>query len=130
MASKQVTSCSAVTVPSFSPYESIPQTSAIWTDRKFDGIKKWVLTEKVHGANLSLTAWMETSENVKVKIGKRKGFLQEREVFFGLQSQVELIEQIKKGAERVFHALSKENPNLWAVIVYGELFGGIPNLTS
>ena len=112
------------TPPPFSPYESIPQTSAIWTDRKFDAIKKWVLTEKIHGANLSLTAWMEYSEAVKVKIGKRKGFLQEGEVFFGLQSQVGLVEQIKKGAERVFHTLSKGNPHIWAVIVYGELFGG------
>ena len=112
--------------PPFCCYEKMAESSSLWRGREFDAIKKWIALEKVHGANFSLTAWQEGGGGglVKVKMGKRSGYLEEQENFFGIHSQVELQRRLMEGARRVFRALAERTAQLWAVIVYGELFGG------
>lgn len=111
--------------PPFSCYEKMAESSRKWKGKDFDAIKMWVALEKIHGANFSLTAWQDEGGGpVKVKLGKRSGYLEEHESFFGIQSQLELQRRLKEGARKVHGLLFERIADLSAVVVYGELFGG------
>lgn len=76
---------------------------------------KWVVTEKVHGANFSFIY-----EQKKLKFAKRKEYLRWTDDFFGFQLMVQKMEaQLLLLFEQLDSKL-----NAFRYIVYGELFGG------
>ncbi len=76
---------------------------------------KWVVTEKVHGANFSFVY-----ENRTLKFAKRKEYLSWNDDFFGFQL---IVNKLEDRILRLFEDLSSaEKANKY--IVYGELFGG------
>lgn len=76
---------------------------------------KWVVTEKVHGANFSFVY-----ENRVLKFAKRKQYLSWDDDFFGFQL---VVNQIEARMVQLFEDLSL-NYTGTKYIVYGELFGG------
>jgi len=78
---------------------------------------KWVVLEKIHGANFSFVI-----NGNNVKAAKRTGFLDEN--FFGVQASG-LIESLQKPCLKAYQAIIKENPNIDTVTIFGELFGGL-----
>jgi Rnl2 family RNA ligase len=103
----------------FSEYEKMPNTLKKLGLDSNDLSKiekyKWVVTEKVHGANFSFVY-----ENNILKFAKRKDYLSWSEDFFGYQLVVhELVNKIL----RLFEYLSTE-VKASKLVVYGELFGG------
>ncbi len=81
--------------------------------------KKWIVLEKVHGANFSFIYENKTD---KISCGKRTGIIQPGEHFYCYETILdETIPKIKIIIDEI-KALNKLFDN---VIVYGELFGGI-----
>ena len=76
---------------------------------------KWVVTEKVHGANFSFIY-----EDKTLKFAKRKEYLSWNDDFFGFQL---VVNQIEDQTLELFEDLSTQiEANKY--IIYGELFGG------
>lgn len=76
---------------------------------------KWVVTEKVHGANFSFVYSDGT-----LKYAKRKEFLSWNDDFFGFQA---VVHELEDRLLKMFEALAlREGKPDW--ILYGELFGG------
>ena len=46
-------------VVEFTAYEKMPEDTNCWGSRELGAVKKWVATEKIHGANLSFTVVCE-----------------------------------------------------------------------
>lgn len=103
----------------FSTYEKMPNNfkKLGLTESDFSSMDKlkWVVTEKVHGANFSFVY-----ENGNLKFAKRKEFIDWKDDFFGFQLVVS--EQEDK-LLRLFETLSSQVEGT-RYIVYGELFGG------
>ncbi|MDR2237854.1 MAG: 2'-5' RNA ligase [Chryseobacterium sp.] len=76
---------------------------------------KWVVTEKVHGANFSFIY-----ENGNLKFAKRKEYLNWTDDFFGFQL---VVSKLEDNILRLFEYLSSEITGE-KYMVYGELFGG------
>jgi Rnl2 family RNA ligase len=76
---------------------------------------KWVVTEKVHGANFSFIY-----ENGHLKFAKRKEYIQWKDDFFGFQL---VVTKLEDRLLRLFEYLSAQTAAT-KYIVYGELFGG------
>ena len=99
-------------------YPKIAYNSVSW-DAKYKKEKKWVVTEKVHGANFSV---IYDVNQTSIKYAKRTGILQDNDSFFGYMSIVPaLLPQI----ELIKHLISSKYTSINTFIVYGELFGGI-----
>ena len=79
------------------------------------GKLKWVVTEKVHGANFSFVY-----EGRKLLFAKRKDYLKWTDDFFGFQTVVNDIE------DRIIRLFEQLQIDITAdrFIIYGELFGG------
>lgn len=78
---------------------------------KANSIDKWVVTEKVDGANFSITA-----DKNGIKLGKRSGFLGENENFFNISKH-------KHKLEPVIEVLSLHSKFYQNITIYGEYFG-------
>ncbi|MFB6456791.1 RNA ligase family protein [Chitinophaga sp. Hz27] len=76
---------------------------------------KWVVTEKIHGANFSFVY-----ENHRLLYAKRKDYLQWTDDFFGFQL---VVARLEERIIRLFEQLSQDMP-ADRYIIYGELFGG------
>ncbi|NML39947.1 2'-5' RNA ligase [Chitinophaga sp. G-6-1-13] len=76
---------------------------------------KWVVTEKVHGANFSFVY-----EDHQLLFAKRKAYLQWSDDFFGFQA---VVADMEEQVVRFFEHLKQEVP-AQRYILYGELFGG------
>lgn len=76
---------------------------------------KWVVTEKVHGANFSFVY-----ENGSLKFAKRKEYLNWSDDFFGFQL---VVSKLENNILRLFEKLSSDIA-AEKYIIYGELFGG------
>lgn len=76
---------------------------------------KWVVTEKIHGANFSFVY-----EDYKLRYAKRKDYLTWSDDFFGFQTVVAEMEGRVIG---LFEQLRLDIPAR-KYIIYGELFGG------
>lgn len=101
--------------PKFSPYQKISdQVDKYVLDKNskiFHNKSKWVVTEKVHGANFSVYY-----NNGKVSFGKRNALLEEDDWFYSYQ----LIKpQLIKNITLLSNIMNGPN-----IVVYGELFGG------
>lgn len=103
----------------FSEYEKMPKDlnklgHDIKVFNKFNTLK-WVVTEKVHGANFSFVY-----EGKKLAYAKRKEYLAWGDDFFGFQ---EVAQQMEDNVLGLFEELSLCMPGD-KYILYGELFGG------
>ena len=105
---------------SFVSYEKISESTITWENdeaalRRLQKLT-WVATEKIHGANFSLSY-----DGESLRCAKRKAFLEEDQDFFGYQ-------RVREGLEEkipaLFLALQESIPELSSITVYGELFGG------
>lgn len=108
-----------VRVSSFSEYEkmskSLQKLGLSERDCKRLDRVKWVVTEKVHGANFSFIY-----EDGRLKFAKRRDYLKWQDDFFGFQ----LVAQRQEGAIlKLFERLAVDIPAS-RYIIYGELFGG------
>lgn len=103
----------------FSEYEKMPKNlNKLGQDIKvFNELNKlkWVVTEKVHGANFSFVY-----EDRKLSYAKRKQYLEWGDDFFGFQEVAHHIEDKILG---LFEELAS-NRQANKYILYGELFGG------
>lgn len=103
----------------FSSYEKMPNNLKKLGLNENDfyqlGKLKWVVTEKVHGANFSFIY-----ENGQLKFAKRKEYLKWTDDFFGFQLVVKKIE------DNVLHLFEQLSSDISGkkFILYGELFGG------
>ncbi|SIS73980.1 RNA ligase family protein [Chryseobacterium gambrini] len=103
----------------FSGYEKMPNNLKKLGLSESDFSKmeklKWVVTEKVHGANFSFVY-----ENGSLKFAKRKEYLNWTDDFFGFQLVVSKLEN------NILPLFEKLSSNIAAekYIIYGELFGG------
>lgn len=103
----------------FSGYEKMPNNlkKLGLNENDFSQMEKlkWVVTEKVHGANFSFIY-----ENGNLKFAKRKEYLNWTDDFFGFQL---VVSKLEDNILRLFEHLSSEIAGE-KYIVYGELFGG------
>lgn len=76
---------------------------------------KWVVTEKIHGANFSFVY-----EDHQLLYAKRKDFLEWTDDFFGFQA---VAAEMEDRVLALFEQLSRDIPAS-RYILYGELFGG------
>lgn len=76
---------------------------------------KWIVTEKIHGANFSFVY-----ENRRLLYAKRKEYLQWNDDFFGFQA---VAAEMEDRIISLFEQLQQDIP-AQRYIVYGELFGG------
>ena len=77
---------------------------------------KWVVTEKVHGANFSFWVYkdLETKE-INIKCAKRSGWIEEDEKFFNYKS---VLEKYRPMLEKL------RDDQLDDFVIYGEMYGG------
>lgn len=103
----------------FSGYEKMPNNlkKLGLNENDFSQMEKlkWVVTEKVHGANFSFVY-----ENGNLKFAKRKEYLNWTDDFFGFQL---IASKLEDNILRLFEKLSNEITGE-KYIVYGELLGG------
>lgn len=103
----------------FSEYEKMPKDfRKLGQDTKtFSEMNKlkWVVTEKVHGANFSFVY-----QDKKLAYAKRKEYLSWNDDFFGFQEVASRLEDI---VLQLFEKLSMDR-QADKYIIYGELFGG------
>ncbi|WP_394665445.1 RNA ligase family protein [uncultured Chryseobacterium sp.] len=103
----------------FSGYEKMPNNLKKLGLSESDFSKmeklKWVVTEKVHGANFSFAY-----ENGSLKFAKRKEYLNWTDDFFGFQL---VVNKLENNILRLFEKLSSDIA-AEKYIIYGELFGG------
>ncbi len=104
-------------MPTYLPYDKIASRTSEWSlteaDARALSRATWVLTEKVHGANMG---W--TSDGREVRVAKRKAWLEPEVDFFG---HTHLIPALVP-ALHALHALLGARDR--RVLVYGEVFGG------
>lgn len=103
----------------FSGYEKMPDSLKKIGLNESDMLKmeklKWVVTEKIHGANFSFSY-----EDNQLKYAKRREYLNWTDDFFGFQI---VVGRLESKMVRLFEELRMMNPGS-LYIVYGELFGG------
>ncbi|MCX8526171.1 2'-5' RNA ligase [Chryseobacterium formosus] len=103
----------------FSGYEKMPNNlkKLGLSENDFSQMEKlkWVVTEKVHGANFSFIY-----EKGTLKFAKRKDYLSWTDDFFGFQL---VVNKLEDNILSLFEQLSNEIIGE-KYIVYGELFGG------
>lgn len=100
-------------------YEKMPKSlkSLNLTEKELHDLNKlkWVVTEKIHGANFSFVY-----EDRKLLYAKRKEYLKWKDDFFGFQ---EVVAEMEDSVTALFEQLRQDVPG-HRYIIYGELFGG------
>ncbi|WP_051203196.1 RNA ligase family protein [Hugenholtzia roseola] len=106
--------------PTFKPYEKIAEQPAEYplTEAHYRQMQKatWVVTEKIHGANLAVIV-----EESRLFFAKRKMLLEKDDDFFGY---FPLLDSKKAQFRTLYQQLKAEYPQLDTLQIYGELFGG------
>lgn len=106
----------------FSEYEKMPEDTNCWVGKKLKSIKKWVVLEKIHGANFSF--YITKSSPDQVSIAKRDALLAGSTNFFGI-NYCDLIPQVSENLKQIYKLLTATNSkDIEQLILYGELFGG------
>ncbi len=104
----------------YSRYEKIREnfSNLKLTKSEQDEFKKnkWVVTEKIHGANFSIH-----TNGKNISFAKRKDLLTEGEDFFG---HLSLIENLKPKILNLFSLIKEKYSTTVQISVYGEIFGG------
>lgn len=104
----------------FERYQKIQDNRQNWKldthiERKL-GSLKWVVTEKIHGANLCIM-----SDGHRVKLAKRKGLLDVDDDFFGVWR---LLPNLEAPILALFEHIKQHDQTIQQLNLYGELFGG------
>ena len=104
----------------FDRYQKINDSRSAWHLQP-DALRalsrlEWVVTEKIHGANLCFM-----TDGQDIAIAKRKAILTPDDPFFGVWS---LLPRLRPNLLTLFERLQTITPDLTQVSVYGELFGG------
>ncbi len=102
----------------FVEYDKIETSSAKWSSA-YSKVKKWAVTEKVHGANFS---FIYNSSTNMIKYGKRTGLLKPLDNFFNFKS---ILPKTMPQIEKIIELVRASKINFSKLIVYGELFGGL-----
>lgn len=105
---------------SFVSYEKISESTVTWENdeaalRRLQKLT-WVATEKIHGANFSLSF-----DGDQLRCAKRKAYLEDDQDFFGFETVRDAIEA---KIPKLFETLRISLPELVSITIYGELFGG------
>lgn len=91
----------------------------------YKNIKKWYVTEKIHGANFSFVYEVNTNT---MKHAKRTGFIEQDENFFNYTA---ILQETEPKIMNIIEYIKTDYENLKSIIIYGELFGGLyPNIKS
>ena len=105
----------------FIQFTKFPSLENTYRQKEIDKIQsmmiqdKWVVTEKVHGANFSFWVTKDDIGAVSVKCAKRSGWIDEDEKFFNYKS---VLEKYRPMLEKL------RGDVLSDFVVYGELYGG------
>jgi len=87
--------------------------------------QEWVVTEKVHGANLSINMTKKlTKSPITYALFRRNGPLQALETFYGCR---EVVAKLEAKLSQIFESLCSKiisGTALPSVTIFGELFGG------
>ena len=105
--------------PFFVEYEKMVDRSTDWEGKKLHKICKWLVLEKIHGANLSF--FVSTSGIIQV--AKRSSFLSIDDHFFGLWNS-DIVPEISPKLGQLLKHLVQLFPKILQFSLHGELFGG------
>ncbi|NVM01834.1 MAG: RNA ligase [Candidatus Helarchaeota archaeon] len=109
-----------MTILKHTSYEKMSESLNKWRLSKSDyslfNKTKWVVTEKIHGANFCIH-----TDGKTIKFAKRKKILPEEEDFFG---HISLKEYLGPKILKLFALIKEINEKIVQISVYGELFGG------
>lgn len=105
----------------FIQFTKFPSLENTYRQKEIDKIQsmmiqdKWVVTEKVHGANFSFWVTKDDTGSINIKCAKRSGWIEEDEKFFNYKSVLEkycpMLEKLRGDVLSDF-------------VVYGEIYGG------
>ena len=84
--------------------------------------EKYIITEKLHGANYSFTVVIENGLLVSVNPAKRSGYINSDEKFYNHRPVYE--KYVDKVSNLALCLLKDNNMSDGVVTVYGELYGG------
>lgn len=107
-------------------FTKFPSLENTYRQKEIDKIQsmmikdKWVVTEKVHGANFSFWVTKDDDGVINIKCAKRSGWIEEDEKFFNYRP---VLEKYKDSLEGLCKHLNTTH-GYKEVVVYGELFGG------
>lgn len=90
-----------------------------WTNKIVEsgyGNNRYVVQEKVHGANFSF--WLD---GTTMKLGRRGGFLEQGEPFF---NSADMVARHAEKMLALYQVLKEKQPEMVYVAVFGELIGG------
>lgn len=115
-------------------FTKFPSLENTYRQKEIDKIQsmmikdKWIVTEKVHGANFSF--WLKEEHlsvegiglcsTVVIKCAKRSGWIEEDEKFFNYRP---VVEKYRDSLEQLYYHLSSTH-GYKEIVVHGELFGG------
>lgn len=112
----------------FTKYAKISDSSHKWalSDKESHAIKttKWIVTEKIHGANFSFM--YDVLTNVML-YGKRSGILTPDDNFFGYK---QILPETLPKIMRIIKYIMERHKSCNVVCVFGELFGGFWPITA
>lgn len=102
------------------PYPKIAESARHWSlrddqQRELDRAS-WMVTEKIHGANLCLIC-----DGRHIQGAKRKALLTPGEPFFNVQA---VLARLNRSVLALFTRLATLHPQLESIALYGELYGG------
>lgn len=105
----------------FLPYRKIPTDTSQFNLSKKENNNlfreiKWVVLEKVHGANFSIYC-----NGHEVLFAKRTAFLENHEWFYSYQNINDILNEKAKNLYSLIKSIKEDTEY---IIVYGELFGG------
>ena len=105
----------------FIQFTKFPSLENTYRQKEIDKIQsimiqdKWVITEKVHGANFSFWVTKDDTGIINIKCAKRSGWIEEDEKFFNYKA---VLEKYRPMLEKL------RGDVLSDFVVYGELYGG------
>ena len=97
-------------------YNKIDSNSNNW-NKNYKKVKKWAVTEKIHGSNFSFI-W----EDGVMSYAKRSGIIKPEENFFNYSS---ILESVESKIYQIVNMILKDLSNIDKIVIFGELFGGI-----
>ncbi|MCU0654778.1 MAG: hypothetical protein MUF64_05650 [Polyangiaceae bacterium] len=105
---------------SFAPFDKIAERPDQWQADEI-ALRRlarlpWVVSEKIHGANLCIAV-----EPAGLRVGKRKRWLEPNEDFFGHHR---LLARLRPSLLELARLARQGRDQVASVLVYGELFGG------
>ena len=81
--------------------------------------EQFVISEKIHGANVSLVKWRDSK---KIQLCKRTSEVKEDEKFYNCNVVLEELKQ--NNVERIFDLLFESDESIERINIFGEMFGG------